>query len=85
MYSTLQPFLQLLFRINVREALVAVHNHRRLFVDARAPVDVASAVGGWIRLGLSKLFPLAEDTDKLRRAVFTAKKARLRGKAGASC
>ena len=52
---------------------MAAHGHRRLFSDARAPADVASAVGGWIRLGFSKLFPLAEDADKLRRAVFTAK------------
>ena len=73
MYSTLQPFLQLLFRMNVREALTAIHSHRRLFSDARSPADMASSVGGWIRLGFSKLFPLAEDEEKLRRAVFTAK------------
>ena len=49
-----------------------VHKLHRLYADSRPPVDVASLVGGWLRLGFSKLYPLAEDAEKMRRACANA-------------
>ena len=49
-----------------------VHEQHRLYADSRHPVDVVSLVGGWLRLGFSKLYPLAEDSEKMRQACANA-------------
>ena len=49
-----------------------VHKQHRLYADSRHLVDVASLVGGWLRLGFSKLYPLAEDSERMRRACANA-------------
>ena len=49
-----------------------MHKIHRLYADNRHPADVAALVGGWLRLGFIKLYPLAEDSEKMRRACANA-------------
>ena len=53
-------------------ALEVVDKLRRLYPDSRPAADVAAMVGGWLRLGFSKLYPLVEVSEKMRRACANA-------------
>ena len=57
---------------HVAQALLACNSSRRIYSDSRYPSDVASSVGGWLRLAFGKLYPLAECPEKMRRACCSA-------------